>query len=149
MKIFAVIFLLMPFDVFAYNDKNCMQFLGGRGGVNRLGISVSQFMTSTGECSFLGSTIAQEREIFYVHNFDFIKKDAAKGNGESLNTFIFVSGCKEDQVASLRKEIKNKFIDIFENKVEDSYNKMTHIIDRCCTFQMGSLYSTDDKKCVT
>ena len=88
MKIF-LIFALTLFSIssLAYNDSRCNRVFGryfwGASGL----VSTSQFSSSTGECAAFGMN-EEARQQYYALNFDQIKSDAARGEGDWMKTLL-------------------------------------------------------------
>lgn len=134
MKYLLLMFLFSS-KLFAFNGYRCDLLMRKEGGFQFftfLTTSTAQFASSTGECSAIGKTSEQERELFYVMNWEFIKKDIAKGVGENLSSLLTLSGCKDTNDIVLRRQLKENYEAIFSNDIEQSYRYISPILDNYC-----------------
>ena len=126
----AFFFTLIIFSISAhsFNWRRCTtgQDLGTK---HIFGVTTSsaQFTTSTGGCKMFGATQSKKSKMFYAINYDKIKEDAARGGGEYLEHFAYLSGCQKNY-STWAHTLQIDFEKVFKNQMESSYNL---IIENC------------------
>ena len=94
--------------------------------------STSQFVSSTGSCSYLRKKEEFAKEVFF-ENYEQIEINAAVGDGEYLGALSFAYGCKS---ADHRKEftnlMKSNFSLVFGEETnpdpESSFKKLNELM---------------------
>ncbi len=72
--------------------------------------SAVQFLSSWGECSFIGLNNEQLlRESYIARNLNEIKQDVAMGDGEHLQALFVLSGCDDRLSAEFNKALQQNF----------------------------------------
>ncbi|MFA6236459.1 MAG: DUF3015 family protein [Bacteriovorax sp.] len=121
-KLIMTLMFLSPFmasNTYAYDWDKCRRSLnkqsknaGLYGGVLTTTIFPSQFSSSWGACSALGKPEV-DKKAFFNDNFEMLKQDIAKGNGEYLDAFLVFYNCsilgREEFIKSSRNNYKNIF----------------------------------------
>lgn len=97
-------------------------------------LSSSSYVSSTGECSMMGISIRGKQKLFFLHNFEQMKHEAAYGGGEYLNSFKSLSGCEPAKDGRFEKLLQENFSEIFtENEAVyfflESENKLIKLIE--------------------
>lgn len=117
-----LIMLLVTNVSFAYNRNKCRNYLFGKsGGYNRLGISTSQFVSSTGACAAIGMNREEKAKSFYAFNNDKVLDDIAKGTGEYYLALTKLWGCKEEVALMNVKQLRSSYIELLNSEVEGQY----------------------------
>jgi len=107
MKIFILILAVLSAEAHAFNLNKCKRtYPNNRNRSwqvvalgNMIGMSTSsaEFISSTGNCAMIGQ-IEHEKKMFIVTNFDKMKEDLTKGNGDHdkyfANTNVRNTRCK-------------------------------------------------------
>lgn len=127
---------------YPFNRSRCVyRGFGGEevraGLVNKLvstlngGISISQFITSFGDCSAFGES-KSERFSFFANNFEHLRSDAARGDGEYLQGASKLLGCDENGHQIFSNLLKANYSKIFLGdqlkNVEDQFEEMESLI---------------------
>ncbi|GIL18199.1 MAG: hypothetical protein BroJett040_19500 [Oligoflexia bacterium] len=94
-----------------------------------LGISSSttSFVSSIGDCAMLANTDQEKQKIFFATNYEDIKKDIARGDGEHLRTLVSLFLIKNKKVDSFIEELKKNYMKIYKsegNEIEYSYSEI-------------------------
>lgn len=125
-KFFRIIILVFIFSnkSYGYNSERCNAFMERLRygiGTGEL-VSSSQFTSSFGECSLVGDR-GKEIEMYFYVNYNSIKIDASRGNGEFLKGLITLLSCNEEACRRLSKYIQGdfeKFFTIEDEKTKDA-----------------------------
>lgn len=110
--------------ILAFNSGKCDGFISGNGGFNRIGISTSQFISSTGDCSMIGKK-EHDQKIFIAHNSITLRADIARGNGPYLEAYAELS--EIENKSEYYKLLKENYFIIFgtgENKSPEEIYKV-------------------------
>lgn len=75
--------------------------------------SSSQFVSSTDGCAWLESDIQKKRDVFFDTNFENIKEDASRGDGETMGTFLNLYSCNPSDSKKAKELIKNEYDKLF------------------------------------
>jgi len=140
MRIICTILVLLISEAYGFSGRKCDAFMkreGFFGLPTFLTTSTGQFLSSSGECSAVGKTPEQERQLFYAVNWKFIQNDVAKGYGENLTALLRLSGCKGSKNSPAQKMLKNDYENIFDKDVEGSYLYISPILDNYCKKSEG------------
>jgi hypothetical protein len=124
--------LLFSTVTFAFNGRKCDTLISRKGGFYLLPMSTAQFTSSTGECSALGMNKEDQRKLFYYVNFEPLKNDVARGNGETLNSLLSLSGCKNFSDFRIKKKMKENYAELFNEDSEKSYLNVSPMLDSFC-----------------
>lgn len=93
--------------------------------------STTQFTSSWGECSMLGSG-EEEKKAFVSYNVENLKIDISKGGGEYTDTYASLSGCSDNTKKEFAEYLQKNFIKIYsanlDNSPEKIYNNIEQII---------------------
>ena len=144
--IFSLLALFISLKAFSYEHQKCTEELfhpitkkygvGGQPGLLTVSsiapTSTSQFVSSTGSCSYLRKKEELAKEVFF-ENYERIEMNAAAGDGEYLGALSFIYGCKS---AAHKNEfnnlMKSNFTLVFgeeaKSEPEKSFKKLNEIL---------------------
>lgn len=138
-KIRAITILLVIFfvpNVKAYDWDKCRKSLaklgkdsGMYGGIATTTVFPSQFSSSWGACSALGKP-EENRMAFFNDNFDMLKVDFARGDGEYVTTYISFYQCSDTGKKDFIKLVRSNYKHIFGTIRTLSFHEMVHPEDR-------------------
>lgn len=115
--------IVIPVYSYAYNGSDCRNYLFGKdGGYNRLGISTSQFISSTGACSAIGMNREEQAQLFYVNNYDKVMEDIARGRGEYYLTISGMWGCRKEDALNKIHPLRQGYPLLLKLDEEGQYN---------------------------
>ena len=77
----------------------------------------SQFSSSWGGCSMLGDVV-HDKKLFIAYNLDHLRSDSARGAGEYLSAYSYLSGCSETASQKLIKLLRSNFTQVFGQQLE-------------------------------
>lgn len=108
---------------FAYNKVRCDKYLE-RYNFNATDIMISstKSTSSYGECSLVGDRTKEIEQYFFI-NYNLIKIDTSRGNGEFIKGFTELLSCNEEARGRLTKFMRTNFGLIFtidDEKINDS-----------------------------
>ena len=106
----TVVLLIISFNIFAYNHSKCMN--GTKDYIGPIGVSVSfsSFFTSTGDCALIGAV--QQRQQFFYANKEQMLNDIAKGLGEYLASYGFLSSCSGERLDKASLGLQRQMSDL-------------------------------------
>ena len=81
--------------------------------------STSGFTSSTGQCAMIGET-EHDKKVYFVHNFDKMKDDFAKGYGEYSSSFAKMHGCGTEQQRHFSKIMKLRYQELISIESQNS-----------------------------
>jgi hypothetical protein len=122
----VIMFLMTSFSSRAFNWEKCKsRNLYGGSGVEGIifnfSTSTSQFVSSTGNCAAIGKA-DHDSKLFIALNFEKMKVDFSKGEGEYAAAFAEFYYCKEHEkkiIFSMRIKEKYQLLLDAENKSMD------------------------------
>ena len=117
LKTFGFLLFLSPSLAFGFNWHKCRHNVGAPG-LAGMTSSTTQFTSSWGACSMLGMT--EQRKLFVASNIENLKTDAARGEGEYLNTLASLYGCDQISAHYLSNLLKTNYGKIFGNDNPES-----------------------------
>ena len=128
--LFLTIFLFVSTKSFAFNFDKCSKVMGRLGPWGFLTTS-GQFTTSTGDCAMLGQ-LENNKKNFIAQNFEILKQDFAKGQGEYLFTYANLSGFSGNDGNIFSQKIKKNYTRVFGENLklapEQSYKQIELLI---------------------
>ena len=65
----------------------------------------------------LGETVHQKK-LFIAFNLDHIQTDVARGGGEYISAYSYLSGCSETASQKLIKALRGNFTQVFGEQLE-------------------------------
>lgn len=78
------------------------------------GVQTYAITTGTSECSDSGVIKAEmEQKVYAYNNFDNLRQDIAKGEGETLTSFAYLFGCEASSVETFGEVTQANFEQIF------------------------------------
>lgn len=92
--------------------------------------SSGQYSSSRGECS--ATNKIDHAKKFFEENYDQLKNDIAKGNGEYLKTFLTYFKCASSQEA--RYALKENYSDIDSFNLEQSFELSSKLVRINCKY---------------
>lgn len=79
--------------------------------------SATQFSSTYGDCSIWASNDRWMRREFYIaENMGNIRSDVAKGDGEYLDTFLFLTGCPAEAKGQFSNLLHRQYSSLFNNE---------------------------------
>lgn len=140
-KIFlGFLIVLFSFCSHAFNWKKCREvFFAGGNGVG-IFMSTTSYVSSTSECSAIGS-VENQKKLFIVHNLDMLKSDSARGEGEYINAYAYLLGCRGSYKNQVPIKFQKNFKEIFGSESiknsEEVYGSIESIFRRDEDFRKG------------
>jgi len=144
MKLALTLFLFLQVNfAMAYDARKCLDFMRGKKedsdwkkagkgffSVTVVPVSTSQFLSSWGECSFL----EQEKVVFFLENFDKIRQDSTKGNGEYLLAYSKLSGCNAEEGTRVMASAQRNYETLFVKNEDPQviYLRLESILNEVC-----------------
>ncbi|MCP4911818.1 MAG: DUF3015 domain-containing protein [Oligoflexia bacterium] len=129
--IFLISIFITSSVIQAFDYEKCENGLSKRrtglgGGV----LSTSSFISSTGECSMIGSS-DHDKKVFIAHNKNQIKNDIARGEGDYLAAYLKLSNYSD--VPFVGNKLKSNFSYIFgkngEASAQQAYERIENILN--------------------
>ena len=122
-------------SAYGFNWERCYERNRGAGhyflGTITSIYGTSEFVSSTGRCRAITDLEINAEEFFKI-NFEQIKVEASKGDGEYLTTYAELIGCEKGARKKLPKVFQRSFIDIFGadggNSAKDAFKASTRVI---------------------
>lgn len=127
-KIALIFFLLKCFPVLAFNYNKC--FSKGGSGIITLPISLSQFVSSTGDCSAVGR-LEQKKKLFFAYNLNKLKSDFSKGGGEYAMAYAELHGCgvlAQKSYGRIMQDLYQSVNALSEKDTDKSYEALEKLI---------------------
>jgi hypothetical protein len=90
-RLMSFFFVLYSVNAAAFNFNKCKRIIPTGNGAG-IFLSTTSFFSSTGECAMIGEA-EHDKKVYFVHNFDKMLEDFAKGNGEYAQSFAKMHGC--------------------------------------------------------
>ncbi|MDH5718635.1 MAG: DUF3015 domain-containing protein [Spirochaetia bacterium] len=85
------------------------------------GLQTSAITSGTSHCTDDGVIKAElEQRVFMAHNIDSLKLEAAKGEGEKINSLAYLMGCSIESMNDFGTLAKEKYNDIFNGEEKES-----------------------------
>lgn len=81
--------------------------------------STTSFFSSIGECAMIGE-LEHDKKVYYVHNFDKMKIDFAKGVGEFADSFAEMHGCDHNGQRYFMKMMKSNLSELLDVESKNS-----------------------------
>jgi len=106
--------------------------------------STVQYISSWGECSWLGLNNDQmQRESYIARNIDEIKQEVATGEGEHLQALFVLTGCDDSLHADFNKVLQQNFdrLDRIDNETSWFSIEMDDILSKHHGFVKGCRHS--------
>lgn len=127
---FALGLLLISSSAMSFNGHRCNRFLM-KGPMFRGLTTVSQFTSSTGECSAVGMKDDMQKK-FFVENYDNLMKDFSRGTGEYANGFFKLSSCGNNAKSIVIRNIRTQFSNLIDLNEEESFLQIKDLIQKNC-----------------
>lgn len=128
----SIVAVLIPLHAYSFNWSKCRRNTFDRPDTGaRTFLSTSQFTSSTGACAAIGIKESVRKE-YYAVNFDQIKADAAKGDGEYITTLLSISQCTNRDGHRLKIYLKYYFEDYFNLNAKKSYQQLIPVFEKGC-----------------
>jgi hypothetical protein len=90
----------------------------------------SQSTSSWGECSLFADYIRNERaKIFMAENYNELKKDIVRGEGEYLQAMSEIYLCRADKQAFVSEALRENYKSIFSSDSAESFKQMKKVLD--------------------
>lgn len=129
---FFIIVSFSSLSVRAFNWDICYEKVISKGTINGDGafLSSSSFTSSTGDCAMIGE-VNHDKKIFYVQNYEYIKRDIASGGGEYINAYSVLVKCSTLAQERLPDILRSNFHHIYGNLLyspEETYKNLEKII---------------------
>lgn len=113
---------------YGFNWNKCETSMKGYPLLIDLLISTSQFSTSTGGCSMIGQ-ISHDKKVFVAQNYEDMKVDSARGQGEYLDSYASLAGCNEQARAVFPKILQHNFTKIYGEELDNSPQRIFENIE--------------------
>lgn len=128
-----IIFLLFYSNVLlGYDWKECKKFYKEEPVSLFFGValfSTTQFSSSWGRCSMIGSNDEKKKIFIAMNEVDF-KNDSARGGGEYLSAYARLSGCNKEAEEIFTKLLQKNYVDIYGMNNEKSPEAIYESIER-------------------
>lgn len=121
---FIIVSILFTSSTYAFNWDRCARKWIDKSSWAGEGVftSTSSFFSSTGECSMLGLS-EHDKRVFIAHNYEFIKIDFVRGDGEYSRTFAKMHGCSIIGQRHYSTLMKFKFVALTNTESEGNLEK--------------------------
>lgn len=134
MKIIILAFAFISTSAQAFNWARCQnsQPVSGQASgifeisstiVSNSAVSVTQGISSWGDCSLLAETI-KVRKTFIAQNLKYLEQDIAKGSGEYLTAYARLHDCTPEGVSQYGVKVKREYFGIAGKDWETVFMKM-------------------------
>lgn len=91
--------------------------------VSNSAVSVTQGISSWGDCSLLGE-VGKVRRTFIAQNMKFLQQDISKGSGEYLEAYARLHDCTAEGVSQYGMKVKKEYFGIVGQDWETVFLKM-------------------------
>ena len=97
------------------------------------GSSTTSYVSSTGKCSALAPDKSEQSKAFFFENYEEIKADAARGEGEYLISFVSLLGCNKMESTNLIKSLQMGYSSVYSgDDIPVAYENMEHLTFTHC-----------------
>ncbi len=122
MKTFFILLVLLTTTAHAFNWSRCQNSQPVQGNasgifelsstaVSNTAVSVTQGISSWGDCSLLGE-VKNVRRTFIAQNLKYLEQDIAKGSGEYLEAYARLHDCSPEGISQYGIRVKKEYFGI-------------------------------------
>ena len=131
-----IFIFITSYNTWAFKWDNCRKLFwsGGSGifAVTTAPASTASYVSSTGKCSALAQTDEGQKKIFIGVNIEQLKIDSARGAGEHIEAYAYLSQCDGKSAKELPIIFRENFFQIYgenlDKSVDEIYDSMEMIM---------------------